>query len=348
MKRGRALLVVAFVFLLVGCVGCSGRQEVREKEIVVEKEVTRVTVVREVITPTGGSPTATATPTVTSTSTLSPTVTTVTPIPDSVLDYGIDRDSDFTVKEAELAIQVFNGKENLGRCVLAARNYLEGQLKEGAPQWGPPARYEVPLSTSFTLNGVELKTTSKVAFKLRGEEGEEGWLYEVTAPAGTFVSQLACRNGELYTYNASIERDGVAYFFVWRDGLSRAFFMGGCANFGVVERYLPAPTSVPPTKEADTPPPATETPCPTNTAVPSPVPTETSVRPTETPEPTATPPPEPTPQPATRVPTATAEPKATPTERPTDAPPPPTEVPATATPVPPVVDTPEKNPTATP
>jgi len=102
------------------------------------------------------------------------------------------------------------------------------------------------LSVSWEINGVTLEATSGVAYQLIATDGREGRLYEVTAPARTFISQLACRGeGELYAFSAPIERDGVAYLFVWRDGRSRAFFMGACANFGLVEEYLPTP--VPPT-----------------------------------------------------------------------------------------------------
>jgi len=316
-------------------------------------------------------PTQTEVPTaaLTATPSLTPSVTptpTATPIPDSVLDYGIDRDPDFTYREAALAVRVFNGDPDLGGCVVAARAYMEDFFQYGeVPVW-VPIPVTTTLSVSWEINGVTLEATSGVAYQLIATDGREGRLYEVTAPARTFISQLACRGeGELYAFSAPSERDGVAYLFVWRDGRSRAFFMGACANFGLVEEYLPTP--VPPTatpvvptdtpRSTSTPEEPTNTPGPTDTLVPTETPvvptdtpeaTETPVVPTDTPEPTATPPEEPTPQPPTTVPTATAEPVETLTPPPTDAPSTPTPVPETATPVPPVIGTPVPNPTATP
>lgn len=385
----RALCILTFVGFVVALLfwattGCTRRKpKPAETPALVPASATPTSVEVRVVptrTPTPlpsptPTPTPTATPTAipawvpmpTETPTATPTVTPggPTPIPDSVLDFGIGQDSGFTFREAELARRVFNGDSELGCCVVAARNYMEGYFKEKVPSWKPePVTATVPLSSSWSINDVRLATTSEQAFKLKGDG--EAWLYEVTAPAGTFISQLACRaDGSLYTFNAPIERDGVAYLFVWRDGLSRAFFMGACANFGVVEEYLPTPTPVPPTSvaTATSPPCATDTPTPpcwtatptetpppcwtptrTPTCVPSPTPT--SPPPTSTPRPTDTPAPPPTwtPQPPpgtatyTPAPTQTPEPTETeilPTPEPGPSPEPsPTIPPGGLTPVP--------------
>jgi len=331
MKRALWVLVVAA--LLGAATGC-GRLRRRPVATGVPTATTATSVVVPASTPElAAPPSPTPTPTLTPieegveapTATLAP-LPTVTPggpppIPDSVLDFGINREPEFTWREAKLAVRVFNGDSNLGSCVVAARTYMKGFFKEPLPTWGEPMTATVPLSSSWSINGVSLSTTSGRAFKLE-VDGEVGWLYEVTAPAGTFISQLACRrDGSLYAYNAPIERDGgVAYLFVWRSGLSRAFFMGGCANFGVVEEHLPTPTPVPPTKTAS-PTPSEEV--PTKTPGPTATPTSTSPPPTETPAPTLTP----TSPPATSTPKPTATP-----------------VPPTSTPVPP---TPTPKPTST-